>query len=161
MHPNINIGFQVDTLNCNPLQGNLLHFRFNVEQLRLKLRTFVQLNKGVCKRFLNICICFHFISSLYIYLPDSQESIGGSIHKATVKQLSQLASVDAKILLSGSNFLFCSFFSFLLKIWLKFRTSCQYCPARKSAVKCLFQEHSRMAQVGFKPRLRQSQSRRS
>ena len=30
--------------------------------------------------------------------------------------------------------------------------ACQDCQAKKSAVKCLSQEHNRMAQVGFKPK---------
>ena len=52
------------------------------------------------------------------------------------KQLPPAASVDAKVLLSGRNFLFL-FFSFFTKIWLKFRTACQDFQAGESVVICL------------------------
>ena len=55
---------------------------------------------------------YHFLKSFfYIYFPDSQESVGGDIHKETVKQLPRPASGDSKILLPSQNFLFW-FFSF-------------------------------------------------
>ena len=41
------------------------------------------------------------------------------------------------------------FFSFI-EIGLKFRTTCEDHQVGESAVKCLSQGHSRMAQVGFK-----------
>ena len=56
------------------------------------------------------------------------------------------------------NFLI--FFSFI-EILLKFRTDCQDHQGGKSALRCLFQRHQRMAQIGFEPRSRRSQSQRT
>ena len=66
---------------------------------------------------------------------------------------------DAKILRSDKKIFFW-FFSFM-KIWMKFRTACQDHQTGKSAVNVSFSRTQQNAQVGFEPRLCQSQSQRS
>ena len=51
-----------------------------------------------------------------------QESVGGAMHRATVKQLFQSASGDVKILLFGK--IFFGFLVFYLEIRLKCRAAC-------------------------------------
>ena len=68
-----------------------------------------------------------------------------ALYRATVKQLSRTASVNAKILLSSGNFCFV----FLVK----FRANCQDRQAKESAVaEVSFQENNIMAQLDFKQR---------
>ena len=81
------------------------------------------------------------------YPPDSQESDGGAIHKAShcPDLLSEIQSiaVQLKIFILG--------FSVFIKISLKFRSACQDQQAGKSVVKCLFLGYNKVARVGFEP----------
>ena len=63
-------------------------------------------------------VSFHFLFHFYIYPPDSQESNGGTIPRATI---TPTASGDTKILLSSCK----SFYFFIfIELSLKFRTAC-------------------------------------
>ena len=98
-------------------------------------------------------IFFHLYTC--IYLSDSQETNVGSMYRASI-YLDLLPEIP----------MYCcpvkiSYFGCYIKIRLKFETACQDRQAGESAVKCLSQGNNRMAQIGFKPRSSQLQSKRS
>ena len=106
-------------------------------------------NNSLLWCFINRIERKHFIFYLYIYPFYSQESVGGAIHGTAVKQSPRSFSGGQNIVAPFEIYFFFSF----IKIWLKFST-CQDREAEESAtVKHLSPGHSRMARVGFEPRL--------
>ena len=61
----------------------------------IQLSQILQIKKELFDNLKNVTLFFRFL----IYLPDSQKSIEGTIHSATVKQSPRLASGDAEIFL--------------------------------------------------------------
>ena len=99
---------------------------------------------------------FYFIAIIFLH-------ICKKVAKALIRRAN---NYNLTCFRSGQNIavvskFFILFFNFI-EIWLKIKNVClQDCQAGESAVKCLFQGHNKMAQVGFEPWSYRSQSQSS